>query len=215
MAKHHVIQRLLDPGLIAILRADSATGLVEATTALAAGGVIAAEVTLTTPNALEVIRDSIAALGDAIVMGAGSVLDAESCRAALLAGAQFIVTPTVRPEVITMCHRYGVPVACGAMTPTEALTAQELGADFIKLFPAELLGPAAVKAFLAPLPMLQIIPTGGVTPENVGEYLDAGAAALGAGSQLVSRQNLEKKDWSAITKLAERYVAAVKKARGQ
>lgn len=214
MGKHQIISRLLDPGIIAILRADSGSKLVEVARALVAGGVTAVEVTLTTPGALSVIRDTITAIGDSIVMGAGSVLDAESCRAALLAGAQYIVTPTLRPEVITMCHRYGIPVAIGAMTPSEALAAQELGADFIKLFPAEHLGPAFLKSLLAPLPMLQIIPTGGVTPGNVAEYLAAGAVALGAGSQLVSRQSIENNDWPKITRLAAEYVAAVKSARG-
>jgi 2-dehydro-3-deoxyphosphogluconate aldolase/(4S)-4-hydroxy-2-oxoglutarate aldolase len=214
MAKHHTVLRLLNPGIIAILRSDTGSKLVDASKALVAGGVIAVEVTMTTPNALNTIRDTTRALGAEIVMGAGSVLDAETCRSALFAGAQYIVTPAVRPDVITMCHRYGVPVICGAMTPTEALTAQELGADFIKLFPAETLGPAAVKAFLAPMPMLQIIPTGGVTPENAGEYLEAGAVALGVGSQLVSRDSLENGDWPKITKLAGKYLAAVKKVRG-
>ncbi len=214
MSKHDTISRLLHPGIIAILRAESAAGLVGAIRACAAGGVTAAEVTMTTPNALETIREASTVLGDSIVMGAGSVLDPETCRAALLAGAQYIVTPVVRPEVITMCHRYGVPVICGAMTPTEALAAQELGADFIKLFPAEKLGPTMVKALLAPLPMLQIIPTGGVVPANVGEYIAAGAVALGAGSQLVSRESLAREDWAQITKLAEEYVSAIKRARG-
>ena len=215
MGKHAIISRLLNPGIIAILRADSAKGLVGAIRACAAGGVVAAEVTMTTPGALEIIRAAIAELGDSIVMGAGSVLDAETCRAAILAGAQYIVTPAVRPEVITTCHRYGVPIACGAMTPTEALTAQELGADFIKLFPAEQFGPSMVKTILAPLPMLQIIPTGGVVPGNVAEYVAAGAVAVGAGSQLVSRDSLEREDWPKITKLAAEYVSAIVKARGK
>jgi len=215
MAKHDVISRLLNPGIIAILRADSSEGLVGAIRACAAGGIVASEVTMTTPGALETIREAAAELGDAVVMGAGSVLDPETCRSALLAGAQYIVTPVVRPEVIAMCQRYGAPVICGAMTPTEALTAQELGADFVKLFPAEQLGPAMVKALLAPLPMLRIIPTGGVVPENIAAYVAAGAVAVGAGSQLVSRANVDRGDWPEITRIAEGYVAAMRKARGE
>jgi 2-dehydro-3-deoxyphosphogluconate aldolase / (4S)-4-hydroxy-2-oxoglutarate aldolase len=213
MSKFSTIQRLLTPGIIAILRSPTGAKMMDAAKAVLAGGVTAIEVTMTTPGALNIIRDTKRALGDQIVMGAGSVLDAESCRSALLAGAEYIVTPAVRPEVIEIANRYGIPVACGAMTPTEALTAQELGADFIKLFPAENLGPAYVKALLAPLPMLQIIPTGGVTPENTDDYLAAGAVAVGVGSQLVSQELVENGDWPKITKIAGKFVAAAKKAR--
>jgi 2-dehydro-3-deoxyphosphogluconate aldolase/(4S)-4-hydroxy-2-oxoglutarate aldolase len=213
MSKSDIISRLLNPGIIAILRADSAQGLVGAIRACAAGGVVTAEVTMTTPGALETIRNAATELGNSIVMGAGTVLDAETCEAAVLAGAQYIVTPAVRPEVIAMARKLDVPVLTGAMTPTEALTAHELGSDFIKLFPAEQLGPAMVKALLAPLPMLKLVPTGGVVPSNVGEYVAAGAVALGAGSQLVSRESVQRQDWAKITKLAAEYVAAIQKAR--
>lgn len=171
------------------------------------------EVTMTTPGALNIIRDTKRALGDQIVMGVGSVLDAESCRSALLAGAEFVVTPVVRPDVIQLANRYGVPVISGAMTPTEALTAQELGSDFIKLFPAEHLGPDYIRSLLAPLPSLQIIPTGGVTPENTGEYFAAGALAVGVGSALVSQEILDNGDWPKLTKIAAKFVTAVKKAK--
>src|SRR2546430_151141 len=157
MNKLDLVRTLLDPGVIAILRADNSEKLVEAAKALAAGGVNAVEVTMSTPSALKVIRDTRAALDGQILMGVGSVLDAETARQALLEGAQFVVTPVVRPDVIEMCRRYGVPIATGAMTPTEALTAHELGSDFVKIFPAENLGPGYVSSILAPLPMLQII----------------------------------------------------------
>jgi 2-dehydro-3-deoxyphosphogluconate aldolase/(4S)-4-hydroxy-2-oxoglutarate aldolase len=213
MPKLALINRLLTPGIIAILRSPTGAKLIDAAKAALAGGVTAMEVTMTTPGALNVIRDTKRALGDQIIMGVGSVLDSESCRSALLAGAEFVVTPVVRPEVIAMANRYGVPIICGAMTPTEALTAQELGADFIKLFPAENLGPGYIKSLLAPLPSLQIIPTGGVTPENTGAYIDAGAVAIGVGSALVSQELLDNGDWPKLTKIAGKFVTAMKKAK--
>lgn len=213
MAKLSVIQRLLNPGIIAILRSPTGAKLIDAAKAALAGGVNAMEVTMTTPGALNIIRDTKRALGDQIVMGVGSVLDSETCRSALVAGAEFVVTPVVRPEVIKLANRYGVPVICGAMTPTEALTAQECGADFVKLFPAENLGPDYVKSLLAPLPMLQVVPTGGVTPENTVKYLEAGAVAVGVGSALVSQELLDNGDWPKLTKIAAKFVAAAKKAK--
>ena len=213
MTKPEIIQRLLTPGIIAIIRADSSEQLVAVAEALLAGGVTAMEVTMTTPNALKVIAEVTARFGDKVLMGVGSVLDPETCRAAILAGAEFVVTPVTKPEVIGMCHRYGKPIASGAFTPTECLLAQESGADFVKLFPAELAGPKYIRNLLAPLPMLQIIPTGGVTPETAAEFLDAGCVALGAGSSLVSKEILASRDWRRLVGRAEDFVKAVKKAR--
>jgi 2-dehydro-3-deoxyphosphogluconate aldolase/(4S)-4-hydroxy-2-oxoglutarate aldolase len=213
MHKSTIIRRLLEPGIIAIIRADSSEQLLHAAEALLAGGITAMEVTMTTPNALQVIGDVTARFGNKLLMGVGSVLDSETCRAAILAGAEFVVTPVVKPEVIRLANRYGKPIAAGAFTPTEALTAHEGGADFIKLFPAEFAGAAYIKSILAPLPMLQIIPTGGVTPKTAAEFLDAGCVALGAGSALVSKDILAKRDWAALKSRAEEYVAAVKAAR--
>ena len=212
MNKSDILGRLRDPGVIAILRADRATNLLEAIRALVAGGVSAIEVTMTTPDALQVIAEAKAALGEKIVMGVGSVLDAETARHAMLAGAQFVVTPVVRPAVIAICTRYGVPIASGAMTPTEALTAHELGSDFIKIFPAENLGPGYMKSLLAPLPMLQLIPTGGVTPQNVPDYFAAGCVAIGAGSTLLQRDALEAGAWDRVTARAAEFIAAARKA---
>jgi 2-dehydro-3-deoxyphosphogluconate aldolase/(4S)-4-hydroxy-2-oxoglutarate aldolase len=213
MKKLDLLRRLVDPGVIAILRTDNADRLPAAIEALVAGGIHAIEVTMTTPAALRVVSQARAALGDKIVMGVGSVLDSETARQAMLEGAQFVVTPVVRPGVIEICQRYGVPVATGAMTPTEALTAHELGSDFVKIFPAEQLGVAYIKSILAPLPMLQIIPTGGVTPQNAGDYLAAGCAAVGAGSTLLSRDILESSDWTRLSARAAEFVATARKAR--
>jgi len=215
MKKLDLVRRLLDPGVIAILRTDNAAKLLDAIHALVAGGIHAIEVTMTTPAALRIIGEARAALGDKIVMGVGSVLDSETARQALLEGAQFVVTPAVRPRVIEICNRYSAPIATGAMTPTEALTAHELGSDFVKIFPAEHLGASYMKSILAPLPMLQLIPTGGVTPENVPDYFAAGCAAVGAGSTLLQRGVLDTGDWKRLTARAAEFVAAARKARAQ
>ena len=213
MKKLDLLRRLVDPGVIAILRTDDAEKLPDAIQAIVAGGIHAIEVTMTTPAALRVISQARAALGDKIVIGVGSVLDSETARQAMLEGAQFVVTPVVRPSVIEICNRYGVPVATGAMTPTEALTAHELGSDFVKIFPAEQLGVAYIKSILAPLPMLQLIPTGGVTPQNLGDYLAAGCAAVGAGSTLLSRDILDSSDWTRLSTRAAEFVSNARKAR--
>jgi len=210
MQKTTIIRRLLEPGVIAIIRADSSDQLIEAAEALYAGGVTAMEVTMTTPNALQVVGDVAVRFGRKVLIGVGSVLDPETCRAAILAGAEFIVTPVTKPEVIRLANRYGKPILSGAFTPTEMLMAHESGADFIKLFPADSVGPGYIKNVLAPLPMLQIIPTGGVTPETAKGFLDAGSVALAAGSGLVSKEILKKRDWAGLRARAEAYVAAVK-----
>jgi 2-dehydro-3-deoxyphosphogluconate aldolase / (4S)-4-hydroxy-2-oxoglutarate aldolase len=213
MTKSEIISRLLDPGIVAILRADSSDQLVSVAEALHTGGVISVEVTMTTPNALQIITEVTARFGGKILMGVGTVLDPETCRAAILAGAEFVVTPVTKPEVIRLANRYGKPIISGAYTPTEALLGYESGADFIKLFPAEQLGPDYVQSLLAPLPMLQIMPTGGITPETLGDYIRAGCAGIGAGSTIVSKEAMKAGDFKAITRRAQEFVAAIKAAR--
>ena len=213
MTKPQILQRLLDPGIVAIIRADSSSQLVAAAEALCAGGISVMEVTTTTPDALHVIAEVVAHLSDKVLMGVGSVLDPETARLAILAGAEFVVTPVTRPKVIRLCNRYSKPIVCGAFTPTEALVAHEAGADFVKIFPADQVGPQYIRNLLAPLPMLQIIPTGGVTPETVAAYLQAGCVALGAGSSLVSKEILKNGDWGRLTARAQEFVRAVKQAR--
>lgn len=215
MTKPEIIQRLLNPGIIAIIRADSSEQLVGVAQALADGGITAVEVTMTTPNALQVITEVTARLGDRIVMGAGTVLDTETCRAAILAGAEFVVTPVTKTDVIRLCNRYGKPIASGAFTPTEALLSYESGADFVKLFPADQVGPTYIKNILAPLPMLQIVPTGGVSPETVGDFIKAGSVAVGAGSTLIAKDALKKGDFAAITARAKQFVQAITAARAK
>ena len=214
MTKPQIIDRILHPGIVAVIRTDSAAQLLPICEALVAGGVIGLEITMTTPDAIDAIATASRQFGDRALVGVGTVIDTETCRAAILAGAQFVVTPVCRPEIVQMSLRYGKPIACGAYTPTEALTAHEAGADFIKLFPADGLGPQYIKNLLAPLPMLRIIPTGGVTVETAGDFLRAGCAALAAGSSLVAKDFVQKQDWSALTQRARAFVEAVAKARG-
>ena len=215
MNKTDILNRMLEPGVIAVIRADGSEQLEHVARALRDGGVTAMEVTMTTPNALDVIKNVSRALGDSILMGVGTVLDETTARLALLAGAQFVVTPVMRPDVIALCNRYSIPIVSGAYTPTEALTAHEAGADFIKIFPADGLGPGYVRALKAPLPQLQIIPTGGVDVETCGDFIRAGCAAVAAGGSLVSKDILKRGDWAALSDLSARFVAQVARARSQ
>lgn len=207
MSKAHILQQLKAVKVIALIRADSSNSLVECARALAAGGLNAIELTMTTPGALEMTAKVARELPD-LLLGLGTVLDAATARAGIAAGAKFIVTPAVRPEVIAVCKELDVPVLSGALTPTEAYTAWELGADVIKIFPAEFFGPAYIKSLKAPFPHIQFLPTGGVTPETVGDFLRAGAFATAAGSALVAASALKSGDWAAITKRAQEFAAA-------
>jgi 2-dehydro-3-deoxyphosphogluconate aldolase/(4S)-4-hydroxy-2-oxoglutarate aldolase len=181
--------------------------------ALLEGGVDALEITLTVPNALKAIKEARERLGPDIVLGAGTVITAHTCRDAIGAGAQFIVSPIMRPEIVEAAHAAGCPVMLGAYTPTEAQTAYEAGADFIKIFPADRLGATYVKALLAPLPHLRIVPTGGVDLETAPEFIKAGCAALGVGSSLLNPELIRNADWKGLSRLAKAYVDVVKKAR--
>ena len=212
-AKEKTIKKLLDPGIIAVIRADSSAQLMNVAEALVDGGAPTMEVTMTTPNAIQVISEVKARLGDKICMGVGTVLDTETCRAAILAGAEYVVTPVLKPEVIALCRRYSKPIIAGAYTPTEALTAWEAGADFIKIFPADGLGPGYIKAIKAPLPMLEIIPTGGADLDTAATFIKAGCAALAAGSSLVSKKILADKDWPGLSATAQKFVKVIAAAR--
>ena len=214
MNKPEILDRIVHPGIVAIIRADSSEQLLAAAEALCDGGVTTMEVSLTTPNALQVIHDVAQRFGERILIGVGTVLDPATCRAALVAGAQFVVTPVTRPEVIQMCNRHGIPIASGAYTPTEALAAHEAGADFVKIFPADQLGPLYMKNLLAPLPQLRLMPTGGVSVANIDAYTKAGCVAFGVGSSLVNQEILKTRDWKKLAETAAGFVAAVQKARG-
>src|SRR5713226_6028396 len=200
--KSEIISMLTNPGIIAIVRAQQAAQVGPMFEALIAGGIIATEITLTTPNALAAIREAREKVGDRALVGVGTVIDAGSCRAAIDAGAEFIVTPICKTDLVEIAHAAGRPIMLGAYTPTEAQLAHEAGADFVKIFPADSLGPGFVKALLAPLPHLRIVPTGGVDVNNINDFFRAGCAAVGVGSALVSARILQDADWSELTRRA-------------
>ena len=208
MKKDAVLAKIKAEKVIALIRADNPDGLLDCAKALAEGGLTSIELTMTTPGAIRMLEKATAELPN-FLFGLGTVLDAETARAGILAGAKFIVTPALRPDVITLCRRYSVPVFSGAFTPTEILAAWEAGADAAKVFPAELFGPAYIKSIKGPFPHIDLLPTGGVTPETVGEYIRVGAYATAAGSSLVEAKALKEKNWAAITARAKAFVAAV------
>ncbi|MCJ7514033.1 MAG: bifunctional 4-hydroxy-2-oxoglutarate aldolase/2-dehydro-3-deoxy-phosphogluconate aldolase [Anaerolineales bacterium] len=200
-------------GLIAIVRLDSSAELVQVAKAIAAGGVTVIEFTMTTPGALRTIEESAKELGSEVLIGAGTVLDAETARAAILAGAEFVVAPTLSIDVVEMCHRYDKLVIPGAYTPTEILTAWEHGADFVKVFPAEIGGPAYLKAVRAPLPQVKLIPVGGVSLETAQAFIRAGAVALGVGSNLVDKKAVAQGRFDQLTAAALALSKVVQEAR--
>jgi len=213
MSRHEDLQRVLKSGIVAIIRATSGEQLVQVAEALCDGGVDVIEVTFTVPGVLDVISAVSKKLGKKILLGAGTVLDPESARAALLAGAEFLVSPTVNLDVIRMCHRYDKVMMTGAYTPTEILTAWEAGADVVKVFPAEIGGPPYLKAIKGPLPQVRLMPTGGVNLQTLPQFIAAGACAVGLGSQLVEKEALERGDFGRIQDLARQYVELLAKVR--
>ncbi len=204
---------ILDSGIVAIVRADNSDALSDVVEAIHEGGVNAIEITLTTPGALDVISACSANLGEDVLIGAGTVLDPETARAAILAGADYLVAPALNPAVIEMCRRYSKISIPGALTPTEILTAWECGADLVKVFPATTFGPGYFRDIKAPLPQIELIPTGGVSLENAGDFIRAGASAVAVGSNLVSRQAVAGRDWTGIRDRARDFVGTVKEAR--
>lgn len=205
MNKAEKLALIKETRVIAIMRVQSAEQLLTAAEAIHAGGVRVIEVTMTTPAALQVIAEASQKFGNEVLFGAGSVLDAETARAAILAGAGYIVAPTLNLTTITLCNRYSIPVIPGCYTPTEMLTAWEAGADMIKLFPADALGPDFIKAVLAPLPQLSIVPVGGITVSNTREFIQKGAVAVGVGSSLVNQSLLDMKDFPELTRRARAF----------
>ena len=213
MTKLEQMQRIEACGIVAIIRANSSNELIDAAAAIHAGGVSVIEVTMTTPNALQVISDVSSAYGDSVLVGAGSVLDAETARAVMLVGAEFIVSPVTKADVIEICNRYSKVVIPGAFTPTEILTAWEAGADYVKVFPSSGVGASYIKDVKAPLPHIPLIPTGGINAENAAEFISAGATALGVGSSLVNNQLIEAGRFGLLTERAKELSAEVQRAR--
>jgi 2-dehydro-3-deoxyphosphogluconate aldolase/(4S)-4-hydroxy-2-oxoglutarate aldolase len=213
MSRTESLQTLCDNGLVAVVRLLDAGQSRPVIDALAAGDVRAFEITMTTPNALATLTAVTGERSDRLLVGAGTVLDAETARLAILAGARFIVSPTLHLSILHMCHRYDVTAVLGAYTPTEILTAWESGADLVKVFPASSLGPGYLKELKGPLPQLRLMPTGGVTLENVTAFIAAGAVAVGVGGALMSRDAVASGKYGLLTESARRWTKAIRAAK--
>jgi 2-dehydro-3-deoxyphosphogluconate aldolase / (4S)-4-hydroxy-2-oxoglutarate aldolase len=208
------LDRVLERKIVAVIRAESPDLLVDVAEALLAGGVEVMEVTFTVPRAARVIEKMADKLGSRVLLGAGTVLDTETARAAFLAGAEFIVSPAVNVEVIEMCRRYSKLVMPGAFTPTEVVTAWQAGADIVKVFPSDLVGPKYLKLLHGPLPHIRLMPTGGVNLDTASEFLKAGASALGIGGSLVEAKAVAAGDMKRIETLARQFVGVVERFTG-
>ncbi len=203
-------------GIVPVVRTTSAESALKSVEAIYKGGVRAAEVTMTVPGAIKALEKLADQFGDKIILGAGTVLDPETARACMLAGAQFFVTPTLKHSTIEMVRRYSKVICCGALTPTEVLTAWEAGADVVKVFPANLVGgPKYIKALKGPLPQVEMIPTGGVNLETAGEFLKAGACAVAVGGELVDPKLIKEGRYDEMEARARLYLAAIAKARAE
>lgn len=215
MSRDQVVQQIAQAGIVAVLRADNGKVLADVTEALVAGGVTALEVTFTVPKAHQVLEYVADRFGDQIQLGAGTLLDAETARIAILAGAQFLVSPAVDLPTIELAHRYDKAMLPGALTPTEVVTAWQAGADVVKIFPSDLTGPGYLKALKGPLPQVRMMPTGGVNLDTAEDFLKAGAFALGVGGSLVEKKAVESNDMDRIRDLAAQYVEIVRRFRAK
>ena len=213
MKKTEILEKLVESGVVAVIRAENQDQATHIAEACALGSVAALEITFTVPGAKEVIEHLAKKLSHQILLGAGTVLDPETARIAILAGAQFVVSPALNPDTARLCNRYQVPYLPGAATIREVIEAMECGADIVKIFPGEILGPAFVKAVKAPLPQAQLMPTGGVDLKNVADWIKAGACAVGVGGNLTA--GAKTGDYASITDLALQFVARIKQARGK
>jgi 2-dehydro-3-deoxyphosphogluconate aldolase/(4S)-4-hydroxy-2-oxoglutarate aldolase len=213
--RHRTVQALEDKGAIAIIRMDDPDTLMRTVDAIRAGGITAIEITMTTPDALTAIERVAAAYADddPVRIGAGSVLDGPTARQALSAGAEYVVSPVLKAEMIEMCHRYDVPAIPGAFTPTEVQRAHELGADVVKVFPASAMGPGYFGALQGPMPHVKLMPTGGVSLDNAGRWIEAGARVVGVGSALLDEQALAAGDFDQITDNARTLRRSIDAAR--
>jgi 2-dehydro-3-deoxyphosphogluconate aldolase/(4S)-4-hydroxy-2-oxoglutarate aldolase len=209
--KDEVLRRILDRRAIAIVRLSDGSHLMDVANAIKAGGLDIIEFTMNTPNALDAISDATRVFGDEVLMGAGTVLDPDTARAAISAGATFVVSPTLNKATIETCHRYGVVAIPGTFTPTEILAAWECRADLVKVFPASVGGPAYIRDILGPLPQVRLVPTGRVTPTNAAGFIDAGAVAVGAGigRSLVTAESVSDDDFAAVTQYVCELMSAV------
>jgi len=203
--REKIVSGIEAEGLVAIVRVRRPELALPLAKALVAGGIRAVELTMSIPNALEAVRTIDRELGDKILLGVGTVIDDDTCRAAIDAGAKYVISPITRPSLVAAAHALDRPVMLGAYTPTEAQAAHEAGSDFVKIFPADTLGPSYIKSLLAPLPHLKIVPTGGVNLDTMEAYLAAGSAALGTGSALLKKEIIAGENWGELERLAKRF----------
>jgi 2-dehydro-3-deoxyphosphogluconate aldolase/(4S)-4-hydroxy-2-oxoglutarate aldolase len=216
MEKREIFNRMIEEGVIPVVRVSSAQEAMDVSDAIKEGGVSLIEITMSVQGAIDVIKELTQKYKDEIIMGAGTILDPETGRAALLAGAQFIVSPTLNLDLIHLAHRYSAVVIPGAMTPTEILSAWNAGADMVKVFPAaQLGGPEYLKALKGPLPQILLVPTGGVNLQNAAAFIKAGATALGVGGELVDKKAVKEKKFNVITENTRAFLKVVKEARGK
>lgn len=213
--RHEIVSELIRRGAVAVIRMSDPERLVRVVEAICEGGVTAIEITMSVPRAFQMIEEVARRLGDLALVGAGSVLDAETARLVIEAGARYVVSPVFKPEIIQTAHRYDVPALPGAFTPTEILSAHEAGADIVKVFPADVVGMGFFKAIKAPMPQLKLMPTGGVTLTNAGEWLRAGACAVGVGSALLDRAAIAEGRWEKLTENARTLMESIRQARAQ
>lgn len=214
MKKAEIIKKLTDVGLVAVVRAESAEQAIKISEACIEGGIAGIEITFTVQGAVDIIKELVKNVDTSkVIIGAGTVLDPETARAAILAGAQFVVSPCLNKEVVKLCNRYQVPVMPGAMTIKEVVECLECGADIVKVFPGELFGPKIIKSIKGPIPQAQLMPTGGVSVDNVGEWIKAGVVAVGAGGSLTA--GAKTGDYASITRIAKEFIANIEKARAE
>jgi 2-dehydro-3-deoxyphosphogluconate aldolase/(4S)-4-hydroxy-2-oxoglutarate aldolase len=215
ITKDKMLAALRDSGVVAVIRTENPADLVAVCRALYAGGVKFVEITMTVPGALDIVHDAVGQLADTDVqIGVGTVLDGETARAAILAGARYIVGPVFDAEVVRVCKTYGIVVMPGALTPTEVVTAWKAGADVVKIFPADMGGPEYLKALKEPLPQIELLPTKGVNFETAAAFIKAGAIAVGTGTALVTQAQMAARDYARITDNARRFTQIIREARG-
>ncbi len=216
MSAASILAALVEGAIVPVVRASSSEAALQAVEAIASGGIRAAEITMTVPGAVQVLEKLAGRFGGNMLLGAGTVLDPETARTCLLAGAEFIVSPSLKPATIEMVKRYSKPVFPGALTPTEVLAAWEAGADAVKIFPCGNVGGAKyIKALKGPFPQIEMIPTGGVNLETIGEFLKAGACAVGVGGELLDAKLMKQGKFDDLTERARQFVAAIAKTRAE
>jgi len=214
MKKEDILRNLLDTGIIPVIRTDSPEKALKVADAILEGGIKTLEITMTVPGAVDLIKKLNEKIGKDILLGTGTVLDAETARLCILAGAKFVIGPCISQGMIEVCKRYSVVAIPGAMTPTEILKAWESGADIVKVFPAaDLGGPSYIRAIKAPLPHILLNPTGGVSLENAADFIRAGADVISVGSHLVDKKAVEEEKYEVITENAKRFKEEVEKGR--